>query len=54
MTQHNIIGSERCGAHVVIRRFAPARRSLGDRILIGIGAFTVLTSLLIGLVAVLS
>jgi hypothetical protein len=27
MTQHNIIGSERSGAHVVIRRAAPRRRS---------------------------
>ena len=27
MTQHNIIGSERSGAHVVIRHAAPRRRS---------------------------
>ena len=27
MTQHNIIGSERSGAHVVIRQAAPRRRS---------------------------
>lgn len=27
MTQHNITGSERSGAHVVIRHAAPRRRS---------------------------
>lgn len=29
MTAHNIIGSERSGAHVVIRRFKPAPRRTG-------------------------
>lgn len=53
MTQHNIIGSERSGAHVVIRRFARTRRPLPDRILIAIGVCTVVASLLIALSAAL-
>lgn len=53
MTQHNIIGSERSGAHVVIRRFAPARRPLTDRVLTIIGACTVAVVALIALSAVL-
>lgn len=53
MTQHNIIGSERSGAHVVVRRFAPSRRPLSDRILSVIGACTVAVVALIALSAVL-
>lgn len=53
MSQHNIIGSERPGAHVVVRRFAPARRPVSDRVLIAIGACTIAVSLLVALSAVL-
>ena len=53
MTQHNIIGSERPGPHIVVRRFAPARRPVSDRVLIAIGACTIVVSLLVAISAAL-
>lgn len=48
MTQHNIIGTERGGAHVLVRRVKQVRRrTVGDQILSAIGGVTVLTLLII-------
>lgn len=48
MTQHNIIGRERSGPHVVVRHLKrPARRTYLNVVLEAVGGVTLLTVLVI-------
>lgn len=54
MTQHNIIGHERPGDHVVIRQFKPARRqTVFGQFLSAVGGVTIIAIMLCVLWAVM-